>query len=162
MNPSETACESPARNEGRRVLWGYVSSKETLGQAHSLVGIYDTFRILIAEELKKAGLAPTTEGDPIKEAEAAISKLESTVGALRKSIQVKKVSEATVSVQELSPALPRKRISRLPCSPRISREQSHEVKSRPSLSTDDPDDRCQAGRGLELRSLKYGTGRSLG
>ncbi len=85
-----------ARDGVHRVLWGFVSSKETLSQVHCLVAVYDTFRDLIAEELQKRGLAAQSEGDPIKDAEAAISKLESTVSSLRKSIQVKKVSDATL------------------------------------------------------------------
>ena len=85
-----------ARNDAHRVLWGFVSSKETLSQPHVLVGVYDSFRALIAEELKKKGLSATSEGDPVKEADAALTKLEATVAALRKSIQVKKVSDATL------------------------------------------------------------------
>lgn len=85
-----------ARDEAHRVLWGFVSSKETLNQAHCLVGVYDTFRNLIAEELQTRGLATPAEVDPIKEAETAIARLENTIDSLKKSIQVKKVSEATI------------------------------------------------------------------
>lgn len=85
-----------ARDETHRVLWGFVSSKETLGQVHSLVAIYDTLRNLIAEELQKRGLSAPGDTDPIKDAETALSRLENSISLLKKSIQVKKVSEATI------------------------------------------------------------------
>jgi hypothetical protein len=96
FEPLRAGVRVTARDEAHRVLWGFVSSKETLGQPHVLVGVYDIFKSAIAEELKKVGLTESSGGDPIKEAEAALAKLEGTVASLRKTIQVKKVSDATL------------------------------------------------------------------
>jgi hypothetical protein len=72
-----------------------------LREVHCLVAVYDTFRSYLAEELRKHGLpAPQTE-DVIKCAEQALNDLEQTVDTLRKSITVKKVSEATIRRAEV-------------------------------------------------------------
>lgn len=96
FEPLGSGVRVTARDASHRVLWGFVSSKETLGQVHNLVAIYDTFRNMIAEELAKRGVVASEGGDPVKEAAVAIERLESTVATLKKSIQVKKTSEATV------------------------------------------------------------------
>lgn len=96
FEPLGSGVRVTARDESHRVLWGFVSSKETLGQVHNLVAIYDTFRSMIAEELAKRGVIAPSSADPVKEAAAAIEQLEQTVAALKKSILVKKSSEATV------------------------------------------------------------------
>jgi hypothetical protein len=90
-----------ARDASHRTLWGFVACREMLREVHCLVAVYDTFRSYLAEELRKHGLpAPQTE-DVIKCAEQALNDLEQTVDTLRKSITVKKVSEATIRRAEV-------------------------------------------------------------
>jgi len=86
-----------ARDDQHRVLWGYVGSKETTNQIHCLVATYETLQDLIGEELEKLGSSlPEEKDDPIARANSALTRLESTVEWLRKSMDVKKVSGATL------------------------------------------------------------------
>jgi len=91
-----------ARDDQHRVLWGYVGSKETVKKSHCLVAIYNSLQRLIEEELEKGTLLVSDDqGDPMATAEAALSGLENTVKWLRESMDVKKVSEATLERAKL-------------------------------------------------------------
>jgi hypothetical protein len=87
-----------ARDEQHRVLWGYVGAKETVKQIHCLVAIYDTLQGLLGEELSKIGISASVEDDdPISAAMCAFDRLENTVKRLRDSLDVKKVTDATLN-----------------------------------------------------------------
>lgn len=91
-----------ARDDQHRVLWGYVGSRETVKQIHCLVATYDTLQQLIGEELDKSGVpVPEASEDPLASAASALAALESTLAWLRKSLQVKKPSEATLTRAKL-------------------------------------------------------------
>jgi hypothetical protein len=85
-----------ARDAKHRVLWGFIGSQGMLGQTHCPVAVYEELQFLLSEELKKQGL-PTTTNDigQIENAKLALAALETTVMALKKSIDVKKVTPAT-------------------------------------------------------------------
>jgi hypothetical protein len=97
FEPMGNGVRVTARDDQHRVLWGYVGSKETVSQIHCLVATYDTLQGLIAEELEKRGLfTPDEHEDPVGQAQTAIDRLEATVKWLRASLDVKKVSDATL------------------------------------------------------------------
>jgi hypothetical protein len=85
-----------ARDESHAILWGFVGCKEMLKEIHCPVAVYETLRGLVAEELQKLGSLVPDKEDPLLAAERAVSELEKTVAWLKKSLVVKKVSEATV------------------------------------------------------------------
>jgi hypothetical protein len=86
-----------ARDSKHRVLWGFIGSQGMLGQTHCPVAVYEELQSLLTEELQKQDLPTIAEdGNAIENAKAALASLESTVLALKKSIEVKKVTEATV------------------------------------------------------------------
>lgn len=85
-----------ARDEKHRVLWGYVGSKETLDQIHCLVAVYETLQDLLAEELAKRGVPTVGDADPIEAAKNAIKELDATLAWIKGSLDVKKVSDATL------------------------------------------------------------------
>jgi hypothetical protein len=86
-----------ARDEHHRVLWGYVGCKETLKQIHCLVAVYSTLQDLLSEELQKRGLYCPEAKDPMAAAQAALDDIEETVKWLRESLDVQKVTEATLT-----------------------------------------------------------------
>jgi hypothetical protein len=97
FEPMGNGIRVTARDDQHRVLWGYVGSKETVSQIHCLVATYDTLQTLISEELEKRGLCtPDEHEDPVGQAQASLDKLETTVRWLRASLDVKKVSDATL------------------------------------------------------------------
>lgn len=97
FEPMGNGVRVTARDDQHRVLWGYVGSKETVSQIHCLVATYDTLQGLIAEELEKRGLfTPDEQEDPVGQAQAALDRLDATVKWLRASLDVKKVSDATL------------------------------------------------------------------
>lgn len=97
FEPMGSGVRVTARDEQHRVLWGYVGSKETVKQIHCLVATYDTLQGLVGEELEKRGLTVADDQqDPMAGAERALRRLEATAKWLRKSLDVKRVGEATV------------------------------------------------------------------
>jgi len=97
FEPMGNGVRVTARDDQHRLLWGYVGSKETVNQIHCLVATYETLQRLISEELQKRGLlAPDEQGDPVGRAKAALERLEATIDWLRTSLDVNKVSEATL------------------------------------------------------------------
>lgn len=85
-----------ARDESHALLWGFVGCKEMLKEFHCPVAVYDTLKGLISEELEKRGSAVPDSEDPLVAAERAVNDLQKTVAWLKKSLQVIKVSTATV------------------------------------------------------------------
>lgn len=88
-----------ARDAEHRVLWGYVGAKETVGQIHCLVATYPALQELLVEELEKRDLLvpeKKKEEDPVEAAQRALDTLQDTVKWLRASLEVKKVSDATL------------------------------------------------------------------
>jgi hypothetical protein len=66
-----------------------------LEQIHCPVAVYETLWNLIAAELESRDL-PSPEGkDPLPKARRALDELEKSLVGLRKSVTVKKVSDAT-------------------------------------------------------------------
>jgi hypothetical protein len=96
LEPLGTGVRVTARDGEHRVLWGYVCAKETVKQIHCLVAVYDTLQDLLAEELEKYGLLTRETVDSMTTAQTALDKLEKTVAWLRDSLDVRKVSNATV------------------------------------------------------------------
>lgn len=96
FEPMGSGVRVTARDAEHRVLWGYVASKGTVRQIHCLVAVYDTLQELVAEELEKRGLFSAESEDPIVAAHSALGRLEKTAKWLRDSIEVKKVSDATL------------------------------------------------------------------
>lgn len=85
-----------ARDADHRVLWGFIGSHGILGQIHCPVAVYDRLAELLTRELEKIGSSSFPDsGDVVGEANRAILALEATVANLKKSLQVKKVTEAT-------------------------------------------------------------------
>ncbi len=97
FEPMATGVRVTARDGDHKVLWGYVGAKETVSQNHCLVAMYDTLQKLVGEELEKRGMFSPEVEDPISAAHKAIDCLEKTVTQLRESLNVKKVSDATLS-----------------------------------------------------------------
>ena len=95
FEPMGSGVRVTARDESHRLLWGFVGSEGMLKQIHCPVAVYDTLQDLISQELRKVGSPAPERGDPVTAAESAIKKLEGTVRWLKKSMRVKKVSEAT-------------------------------------------------------------------
>ena len=85
-----------ARDAQHRVLWGYVASRETVGQIHCLVAMYESLQNLIGEELQKRGRYSGEGKDPMTAAQYALDNLEKTIKSLRESLNVKKISDATL------------------------------------------------------------------
>lgn len=84
-----------ARDKKHAVLWGFIASKGMLEQIHCPVAVYSTLWSLIAAELKNRGL-PSPEGkEPLESAIKALDDAEKLIANLRKSLAVKKVSDAT-------------------------------------------------------------------
>jgi hypothetical protein len=96
FEPLGSGVRVTARDEQHRVLWGYVGAKETVKQVHCLVAIYDTLQEMLGEELNKRGLYHPKNEDPIAAAMSAFDRLETTVRELRESLEVKKVTDATL------------------------------------------------------------------
>lgn len=97
FEPMGNGVRVTARDDQHRVLWGYIGSKETVSNIHCLVATYDTLQGLIAEELDKRGLFTLDEPeDPVGQTQAALDRLEATIKWLRASLDVKKVSDATL------------------------------------------------------------------
>ena len=97
FEPMGNGVRVTARDDQHRVLWGDAGSKETVNQIHCLVATCDTLQGLIAEELEKRGLfTPDEQEDPVGQAQAALDRLDATVKWLRASLDVKKVSDATL------------------------------------------------------------------
>ena len=96
FEPMASGVRVTARDDQHRVLWGYVGSRETVKQIHCLVATYDTLQQLIGEELDKRGASiAESPDDPLASAASALTALETTLAWLRKSLQVKKTSDAT-------------------------------------------------------------------
>ncbi len=85
-----------ARDKDHRVLWGFIGSEGMLRHTHYPVGVYETLRTLLSEELKKHNLPTSEEVDPLQAAKQAMSALRDTIDKLRDAITVKKVSKATM------------------------------------------------------------------
>lgn len=96
FEPMGSGVRVTARDAEHRVLWGYVGSKETVRQIHCLVATYDTLQNLVGEELEKRGLFVSESEDPIAAAQRVLDSLEKTAKWLRESLEVKKVSDATL------------------------------------------------------------------
>lgn len=96
FEPMGSAVRVTARDKEHRVLWGYVGSKETLHQIHCLVATYETLQSLVGEELEKRGLLSVEGKDPMVSAQSAFDGLEKTLKWLRESINVNKISPATL------------------------------------------------------------------
>lgn len=97
FEPMGTGVRVTARDGDHKVLWGYVGAMETVSQNHCLVAMYDTLQKLVGEELEKRGMFSPEVEDPVSAAHKAIDCLEKTVAQLRESLNVKKVSDATLS-----------------------------------------------------------------
>ena len=85
-----------ARDAEHRVLWGYIGSKETVNQVHCLVAIYTTLQRMLTDALEDKGFFVKPIEEPMAAAQRALGELEETLHWLRKSLDVKKVSEATL------------------------------------------------------------------
>ncbi|MBM3758507.1 MAG: hypothetical protein FJW38_31610 [Acidobacteria bacterium] len=96
FEPMGNGVRVTARNESHKLLWGYVASKETVKQVHCLVATYDTLQDMIAEELNRRGLLVPETTDPRDAAKAAIASLEETIAWLKRGLDVKKTSDATL------------------------------------------------------------------
>ena len=88
-----------ARDEQHRVLWGYVASKETVTQVHCLVAMYSLMQEITSEELAKHGLYAQipSKTDEVAHALTSLTDLEGNIKRLRESLNVKKVSSATIA-----------------------------------------------------------------
>lgn len=96
FEPMESGVRVTARDAEHRVLWGYVGSKETVRQIHCWVATYDTLQNMVAEELEKRSLFAQQSRDPIDAARRALEGLEHTAKWLRRGLEVKEVSNATL------------------------------------------------------------------
>lgn len=85
-----------ARDSKHRVLWGFIGSKEMISQHHCPVAVYETLQELLGEELNKRGLPTRDAVAPMQAAIQALNTLQNTLDNLKASIDVKKVSDATL------------------------------------------------------------------
>ena len=85
-----------ARDAEHRPLWRFVGSKGMLQHIHCPVAVCDALRDLIGEELEKHGLPKQDAEDPMAAAQTALDKLQETLSTLKGSLDVKKVSDATL------------------------------------------------------------------
>lgn len=85
-----------ARDAEHQLLWGFIGSKDIVGQVHSPVAVYETLHTLLAEELGKRNLPKQTAADPMQAAQSALDVLQKAVDDLKASITVKKISDATL------------------------------------------------------------------
>lgn len=96
FEPIGSSVRVTARDSEHRVLWGYIGAKETVRQIHCLVAVYDTLQQMLAEELEKCDPVSPDSDNPLTAAQAALARLEGTTKWLKESLEVKKVSEATL------------------------------------------------------------------
>jgi hypothetical protein len=85
-----------ARDSKHRVLWGFIGSKGMISQIHCPVAVYETLQELLGEELNKLGLPTRDTVAPMQGAIQALNTLQTTLDNLKASIDVKKVSDATL------------------------------------------------------------------
>lgn len=85
-----------ARDEHHKLLWGFIGSRETLNNVHNTMAAYTRLQEYLGEELKKSNLGASSNPDPMSAADTALSKLENAVKELRHTLQVKKISDATL------------------------------------------------------------------
>ena len=96
FEPVSNGVRVTARDTEHRLLWGFIGSKDIVGQVHCHVAVYDTFHTLLAEELGKHNLPKQTAADPMQVAQSALDALQNTMDDLKASITVRKVSDATL------------------------------------------------------------------
>ena len=96
LEPTESGIRVTARDAEHCVLWGYVGSKETTQQIHCWVATYDTLQNLVAEELEKRSLIARESQDPVGAAHRALEAVEKTIKWLRRGLEVKDVTRATL------------------------------------------------------------------
>ena len=85
-----------ARDAEHRVLWGYIGSRETVNQLHCLVAVYTTLQNMLEDALQDKGFFVKPIEEPMAAAHRALGELEKTLQWLRNSLDVKKVSDATL------------------------------------------------------------------
>lgn len=85
-----------ARDSKHRILWGFIGSKGMISQIHCPVAVYETLQELLGEELNKLGLPTRDSVAPMQGANQALNTLQTTLDNLKASIDVKKVSDATL------------------------------------------------------------------
>lgn len=95
LEPVSKGIRVTARNDSHRLLWGFIASKDMLQQMHCPVAVYDTLRTVVADELKKHSLSSLDDVDPLESAKRAMTQLQQKIQELSKSLEVKKVSDAT-------------------------------------------------------------------
>ena len=95
FEPVPSGVRVTARDDRNKVLWGFIGSREMLGQVHCPVAVYDTLQELLAEELGEGG-APRRDAGAMEAAQRALAALEQTLAGLKASIEVKKISGATL------------------------------------------------------------------
>jgi hypothetical protein len=95
FEPVGSGIRVTARDESHAVLWGFIGSKGMLADAHGSIAVYTTLKELINEELAKWELPVLEKEDSATAAQDAIRELEDTVKWLKRSLNVKKASEAT-------------------------------------------------------------------
>ena len=95
FEPVSNGLRVTSRDESHHTLWGFIASEGMLAQVHCPVAIYDGLREKISAELRKQALPSFDAPNPVAAALTALDELEQTLDGLRKSITVKKESEAT-------------------------------------------------------------------
>jgi hypothetical protein len=96
LEPLGTNVRVTARDEEHRVLWGYIAGKETVRQVHCLVAVYESLQDILAVELAKLGDGCAETPDAMVRADKALKSMEQTIQWLRKSLRVRKVTDATL------------------------------------------------------------------
>jgi len=95
LEPVMKGIRVTARDADHALLWGFIGSREILGQPHCPVAIYDTLLRLLEEELDKQAPPESPPEDRVGIAQDAVISLIKSAKRLQNSLAVKKVSPAT-------------------------------------------------------------------
>lgn len=84
------------RTVEHQVMLGFIAAEGMIGKIHTRVAVYDNLRGLACEEFRQQCLPAPPITDPLEAAEEALSDARATLDWLKKSVSVKKSSDAAV------------------------------------------------------------------